>query len=191
MLALGGVAVICPECSNQWTLSIAVAISWFCPRCGGARTGGTFQHFCACGHRYNQHETHQKVKPSRNAFGIHNIGRLARILGSDPKAAPKLGRCSACNCDRYQLDPPPLTPNEFLNEIQNAAQRGAGGRDIAVSAVGDGALEFRSARSSVRLRVQPGGTIRIGRSRVLKMASDGVGATVIAIREALRLHRSM
>jgi hypothetical protein len=191
----GGVATICPECCYQWTLSPVVSISWFCPKCGGARDNDTFRNLCVCGHAYAQHHTMQEVKPSRAAFGmsIAELDKVDEILATEPEPPPEIGECNVCICRRFDLDPPKLPAKCFLNEVDRTARRGAAGRETKVTKVAEGTLDFSKGARSVRLSLQPDDSILMEEfdgerptPRVLSMGRDTVGMTAIAIHESLR-----
>ncbi len=191
-LVLGGVATICPECSYEWTISPAVSISWPCPKCGGSRCVQTDGNPCVCGHVYGEHHTFEKVPPSRTAFGVRitELDMLADLLATEPAPPPKLGDCTACNCERFELKPPTLSAAGVsasdLSSIHSRSrrERGAGaraarrltphiqGRSLRLAAGAAGGMR----RHTLTIR-------RTARCRAcLPMDGASVGATVIALR---------
>lgn len=189
----GGLATICPECSSQWTLSPAVSISWFCPRCGGASDEKTVRNPCQCGHIYGEHDVRREVKPSRAAFGISaaELNKVEEILAIKPEPPPRLGHCKACNCRHYELEPPLISAAQFLDAVDAAARHGARGRGMNVTKMDDGALRFANGKRSVSLHIETGDSIVMDfgtdnpSAREFVMGRDTVGGTIIAIHDVL------
>ena len=147
---------------------------------------------CVCGHVYGEHHTFAKVPPSRAAFGVRisELDMLADLLAIEPAPPPKLGDCTACGCERFELKPPVLSAAEFLRAIYLASTRGAGGREVQARELPDGSLHISKGDRSVSLQAQPRAMRRHnGRSRgtgalprIVSMDGASVGATVIALR---------
>jgi hypothetical protein len=195
----GGIATLCPECSHQWTLSPVVSISWPCPRCGGSRCTQADQNVCKCSHTYAQHNTTARLKPSRAAFGIHigELDKLDELLATEPEPPPKLGDCTACSCECFELDPPLLSATQFLRALDCASPRGSGGRQVKAVQMADGTLCISNSERSVSLRAESEDRVVVEARpasdavpRILTMGQDSVGHTVIAIRRALRTEPS-
>ena len=193
-MVLGGVSTVCPECSNQWTLSPAVARSWYCPKCGGARDGEASAKLCQCGHTYGEHHTTEVTKPSRAAFGIslEEMNQLDRILTIEPGPAPLLRGCALCDCSRFRLDPPHLSPKEFVQIVKRHLNRGVHELTMVVTEIDDSTVSFARGSRTIRLRSESGGLVVLepldngGPTRTFVMGRATVGECSIAITEALR-----
>lgn len=190
---LGGVATLCPECSNQWTLSPAVAASWACPRCGGARDEDAMNKVCDCTHLYSQHHTTQNVPPSLAAFGItlDEIDKLDSILATKPEPAPRIGKCQACHCKCFGLRPAHLDATQFLERVKLQANRSVRGRDIIITTLDDTVVSFTRGSKAVRIRITANDLIvleelsRPRYQRKFKMGRSTVAMCVIAVMKAL------
>jgi hypothetical protein len=191
----GGAAIVCPECSNQWTLSPAVSRSWYCPKCGGARSAEAAAYFCRCGHPYGDHHTAQDVKASRGAFGLSlaELGQLDAILVTEPEPDPQIGKCRRCDCQLFRLEPPHFSAAEFLALVWRQANNGSGGRNIERSKNNDATLTFSEGSRWVRLRATSEEVVTLltpGGRRVkgtFTMGHSTVGECVIAVISALRM----
>jgi len=192
---IGGLATICPECSYRWTLSPMVSISWYCPECGSGRSGEACLNLCVCGHVYERHHTKQNVKPSRAAFGIsvNEFDKLDGVLATKPEPAPKIGRCTACPCKCFKLDPPRLSTTKFLHKVFVAADQGARGRETKVTKIADGIICLSKGTRSIRLSIHSDDSILMEaldveqpKLRIVRMGRDTIGKTVIAIHKILR-----
>ena len=114
---------------------------------------------------------------------------LADLLAIEPAPPPKLGDCSACGCERFELKPPVLTAAEFLRAVYLACTRGAGGREVQARELPDGSLHISQGDRSVSLEARSGECIAIAAHpvegalpRIVSMDGASVGATVIALR---------
>lgn len=96
-------ATLCPKCGHRWTLSEAVAKSWFCPRCDSGRSEGHYR--CFCGHRYDRHDTMRDVDNSLQALAMLAEDITDDMLDDLPEHAPEpeppIGACLECGCASY------------------------------------------------------------------------------------------
>ncbi len=191
---LGGVLTLCPDCSNQWTLSPAVSASWFCPKCGGATDDNASNMACNCTHLYSQHHTAQNVPPSRAAFAItlNEIDKLDSILATKPEPAPRIGKCEVCDCTRFRLRPPHLDATQFLERVKLQANRSARSRNIIVTTLDDSVVLLTLGSHVVKIRLKSNNLIVLeelnssAAQREFKMGRSTVGKCVLAVLKALR-----
>ena len=192
---LGGVSVVCSECSNQWTVSPAVSRSWFCPECGGTRDVDASAKFCQCGHVYGKHRTAEGMNPSRAAFGISvdELDQLERILNTEPEPEPFLGGCALCDCSCFRLVPPHLSPKEFLRTVKLHLDRGMNQGKMVATVLDDSTLLFARGSRTIRLRIRSGTdgvvdfeALETGEpTRTFVMGRATVGECCIAIAQTL------
>ncbi len=192
-MVLGGVSTVCPECSNQWTLSPAVARSWFCPKCGGGRGVASSAKLCQCEHVYGKHHTAEVTKPSRTAFGIslNEMDQLYQTLTIEPELTPLLHGCALCDCSRFRLDPPHLSPKEFMQIVKRHLNRGVHELRIVVTEIDDSTVSFARGSRTIRLRSGLDGVVVLEplnsgeATRAFVMGRATVGECCTAIVEAL------
>lgn len=188
----GGVLTVCPACSNQWTLSPAVSVSWFCPKCGGARDTEASSAPCQCGHPYSEHHTSQQVPPSRAAFGIslNETDKLDEILAAEP-VVQQIGECHRCACRCFHLNPPHLSPKLFLQHVGRQANRSVRSRNVVVTDLDGSTLSLTRGSRSICLRIESDERVvldpstRAQRKQAFTMGRATVGQCVIAIMRAL------
>lgn len=192
----GGVLTVCPACSNQWTLSPGVSVSWACPRCGGARDTEAGSAPCLCGHPYSEHHTSQQVPPSRSAFSItiNETDKLDEILAAEP-AMQQIGECRLCACSCFKLDPSRLSAALFLQRVGRQANRSARSRDVVVTEPDSSTLSLTRGSRSICLRIESDERVvldasgRARRKQVFAMGHATVGQCVMAIMKALGCSR--